>query len=113
MARVFTRRLVRQVPVDTSDGSGGRRRHWEERGALWAEVKMRSGALKQTEFGQTPRLQVRITTYLVPQEHETRPEVGQRLRDGARLFAIEAVHDGDGRYLTILASEVHGSEVGR
>ena len=36
-----------------------------------------------------------------------RPVPGQRLRDGARIFAIRAVaeRDGDGRYLTCFTQE--------
>ena len=39
--------------------------------------------------------------------HANRPEPGQRLRVGSRLFHIKAVHeaDFDGRFLTCLAEE--------
>jgi hypothetical protein len=81
-----------------------------EVGGLWAEVRMRSGALRATEFGDTPRLTLRITTHALPEGHEGRPVPGDRLRDGGRLYEVEAAHesDGRGRMLTVLAAEVMG-----
>ena len=54
MGQVYTRRLTLEVPVRTPDGGGGQVRGWEERGAIWADVRMRSGGLKHSEFGRTP-----------------------------------------------------------
>ncbi|MGB3406876.1 MAG: head-tail adaptor protein [Jannaschia sp.] len=113
MAKVFTRRLIHQVPIQIADGGGGYVETWEVRGAHWCEVRMRSGALKETEFGLTPRLQVRITTRGIPQSHEARPWPGHRMLDAARIFSVEAVQEADGedRYLTILATEVTSDQV--
>ncbi|MEL6587053.1 MAG: head-tail adaptor protein [Pseudomonadota bacterium] len=112
MGRVFTRRLVHQVAVRTPDGAGGHTRRWEERGAIWGDVRMRSGGLGQSDFGHSPRLRLRILTHFVPHGHPTRPEPGQRLRDGARIFAVEAVQETEGRakHLVVLASEIAASE---
>ncbi|CTQ50909.1 phage head closure protein [Jannaschia donghaensis] len=105
MGHVFRRRLTLQAPVRVSDGAGGQTLSWEDRGGLWAEVRMRSGSLRHGAFGRTPRLQVRLTTHSVPQGHPMRAEPGQRLRDGGQVYEIEAVHDADDRQLlTILAS---------
>lgn len=108
MRRDFTRRLIRQVEVRTPDGAGGYTNIWEERGALWADVDVRSGSLRVTELGEVPRLRVKITTHALPQDHEGRPVSGDRLRDGARLYEVEAVHEEDrrGRYLVCFANEV-------
>ncbi|MGB3555853.1 MAG: head-tail adaptor protein [Jannaschia sp.] len=113
MAKVFTRRLVHLIPVRTDDGAGGYTETWSERGAHWGEVRMRSGALKATDFGRTPRLQVRIQLREVPQDHPARPWPGHRLRDGARIFSVEAVQESDrrARYLTVLANEVPREEI--
>lgn len=111
MSRVFTRRLVLSVPEESADGSGGTRRDWTERGALWAEVRMRSGTLRATEFGRTPRLQVRIRTHELPDGHSMRPTTGDRLRDGARTFEVQAVHSSDRRVLAVLASEIPIAEL--
>lgn len=113
MAKVFTRRLILSGFDETPDGAGGTTRAWHERGALWAEVRMRSGALAATEFGRTPRLQVRITTHDLPEGHAMRPGLGDRLRDGARTFEVQAVHSGERRFLVMLCSEVPAAELDR
>ncbi|KJS41681.1 MAG: tail protein, partial [Roseovarius sp. BRH_c41] len=48
-----------------------------------------------------------ITVRAAPQGAASRPEAGQRLRDGARIFAILSVTeaDGAGRYLSLWAQE--------
>jgi hypothetical protein len=67
---------------------------------------MRSGGLKDTEFGRTPRLTLKITIHALPQDHPSRPWPGHRLVDGSRRYGVDAVHEGgDGRWLTVLASE--------
>lgn len=111
MPRVFTRRLVLSGLEETPDGAGGTRHAWLERGALWAEVRMRSGALAASEFGRTPRLQVRITTHELPEGHPMRPALGDRLRDGLRTFEVQAVHSGERRFLVVLANEVPAAEL--
>lgn len=112
MGRRFTRRLGHFSPVRTPDGAGGYVETWDEKGALWCEVRLRSGGLKATEFGITPRLQVRILTHAMPQTHEARPWPGHRLVDGQRSFVVDAVQEaeGAGRHLTILATEVQTGE---
>ncbi len=104
----FTRHLVLQVQEQAADGAGGFVRDWVPRGGLWGEVRMRSGALRHTEFGRTPRLQLRITTHDMAEAHPMRPVPGDRLVDGARVFEVEAVHDGDRQVLVILAAELPG-----
>lgn len=111
MAKVFTRRLVLSSVQRSPDGAGGTVDAWGERGALWAEVRMRSGALRQTEFGRTPRLQVRITTHDLPEGHPMRPMTGDRLRDGTRVYEVQAVHSGERRYIAVLASEIPATEM--
>lgn len=112
MMKVFTRRLVLQVSTEVPDGGGGFTRIWEDRTAIWGEVRMRSGKLSATEFGERPSLKVRIQTHFLPQGHASRPLPGQRLRDGGRVFVVEAVHDTEGRHalLTILATEIAPEE---
>lgn len=104
MSHVFTRRLTLEAPLRTPDGGGGQVLGWEERGGLWAEVRMRSGSLRHGAFGRMPRLAVRLKTHAVPEGHAMRPEPGHRLRDGGQIYEVEAVHAGDGRVLTVLAS---------
>ncbi|MEM7487738.1 MAG: head-tail adaptor protein [Pseudomonadota bacterium] len=110
MSRVFSRRLLLERAERQPDGAGGYARMWSVLGAIWAEVRMRSGDLRDTEFGETPRLKLRITTPAMPEGHAMRPRVGDRLRDGERLYEVSAVHesDGIGRTLVLLASEEVG-----
>lgn len=112
MARQFTRRLEHMVAVRSDDGGGGYSEEWQVRGALWCEVRMRSGDLRETEFGQTPRQKLRIVTRAVPQDHPARPWPGHRLRDGKRVYVVDAVHEGDaaGITLAILADEASEAE---
>lgn len=115
MSRVHGRRLALLAPERSGDGAGGILTEWRERGALWASVRMRSGGSRATEFGRAPRLGLRITTHLLPQGHPMRPVPGHRLRDGGRLYAVEAVHESGGRGggLAILATEVTSGEGAR
>ncbi|SFI38596.1 head-tail adaptor protein [Jannaschia pohangensis] len=110
MTRVNSRRLRLMGPVRTADGGGGFTETWVERGALWGEVLMRSGALPNSDFGQLPRLQVRINTVAMPEGHAMRPKVGDRLLDGSRSYEVEAVHEADRRMMTVLAREMLGAE---
>lgn len=107
MRRTFSRRLIHESPVEISDGAGGLVLSWQLRGGLWCEVRMRSGQLKATEFGHTPRLAVRIVTHAIPAGHESCPAPGDRLTDGGRRYIVDAVHESGagGRLMTILARE--------
>lgn len=113
MVRRFNRYLKLQAQTRRDDGAGGFVRVWEARGGLWAEVRMRSGDLRHTEFGRTPRLLLRITTPELAEAHPMRPLPGDRLLDGRRVFEVEAVHEGDRRVLVILAAELPGEEGAR
>lgn len=104
MGHVFTRRLTLEAPDRVPDGGGGHSMHWQVRGGLWAEVRMRSGVLRHAAFGRSERLQVRLRTHIVPEGHPMRPEPGHRLRDAGQVYEVQAVHSDDGRLLTILAS---------
>ncbi|WP_298433158.1 head-tail adaptor protein [uncultured Jannaschia sp.] len=103
----YTRRLEHLVPVRVPDGGGGILRSWDARGVIWGRIQMRSGGLKATEFGRAPRLGVKIRTHHLPQGHPARPEMGHRLRDGTRLYEVEAVHDGADDALVVMAAEIH------
>lgn len=111
MKRFYSRRLILERSEAVADGAGGFSRVWPEIGTLWGDVRMRSGDLRDTEFGQTPRLRLRVKTQAVPEGHEMRPRVGDRLRDGGRLYQISALHEGDplGRTLVLLVSEEVGA----
>jgi head-tail adaptor len=102
----LTRRLAHEAPVDLPDGAGGWTRGWTELGAHWAELRMRSGRLREREFGHQPQCNLRIVIHAVPEGHAARPWPGHRLIDGARRYVVEAVHEArDPRFLTVLARE--------
>lgn len=96
----MNRPLVLETPVETPDGAGGVTRGWQALGTLWAGV---SGSAREVDG--VPVASLKITLRATPFGAPTRPVAGQRLRDGTRLFRIQAVLDGD-RVLTCIAEEV-------
>ena len=63
------------------------------------------------DSGDLARMGFRITVRAAPQGAPSRPTPLQRFRDGARLFAIEAVTEADpeGRFLVCFAREEEGA----
>ncbi|WP_321832480.1 phage head closure protein [Thalassovita sp.] len=99
----LTRQLMLEDPLQVSDGAGGFTETWQALGTLWAEVAMRSGR----EAGGLSQARLKITLRAAPVGSSMRPRPDQRLREGARLYRIDAVHErpGSGRYLVCLAHE--------
>ncbi len=98
----LSKRVVLEKPVDTPDGFGGFVRSWVS-GAVFAAdiVPLRAG---EGEFGEG---RAALVTHRIVIRGRTDIASGDRLRLGARLFAVRAIHDAeeDGRYLTCLAQE--------
>lgn len=103
----LNRRLVLESPVRSPDGAGGFATAWTDQGALWAEVAMSPPRLSDGPGAAEARTPLRITLRGAPPGAPSRPVPGQRLRDGTRRFAIEAVQDLPplGQYLLVLARE--------
>lgn len=103
----LNRQMVLESVARNSDGAGGFVESWVALGELWAEVKPRSGGERDREDVGVSRLDVKVTVRAAPMGSSMRPEAGQRLREGARIFRILAVTEPDmaGRYLTCLARE--------
>ena len=103
----LTRRLVLERAVRAPDGAGGFGESWEEIGTLWAEVAPRTGRVRSGEAVSLSATGLRITVRAAPQGAPSRPQPGQRFREGARLFRIEAVAERDARarFLTCFATE--------
>ncbi len=103
----LNRALVLEVPVRVADGAGGFVESWQARGALWAEVSVRSGRERGQGGAPVASVYWRIVVRAAPAGSSMRPRPGQRFRDGARVFVIRAVaeRDRDGRYLTCFAEE--------
>ena len=70
-------------------------------------MEARSGREQGTGAGMISVVQWRITLRAAPLGDARRPRPGQRLRQGTRLFQIEAVAESDpsGRYLDCFARE--------
>lgn len=104
-------RLARQLTLEdrqrVPDGAGGYAEAWVPLGTLWAAVDARSGRAVAGPAGQQSRLGLRITVRAAAEGSPARPVPGQRLREGARVFAVHAV--GESRagalYLDLHAEE--------
>jgi len=108
MARVrLNRKLVLEAAERAPDGAGGWEESWTVLGTLWADIRARTGRDAGGEAANLSRTGYRITVRAAPHGADSRPRPGQRFRDGARIFAIEAVAEADaaGRYLTCFAEE--------
>lgn len=106
-APTLTRRLVLESVTRNADGAGGFVESWMPLGELWAELRPRSGGERDREDVGVSRLDVKVTVRAAPVGSSQRPEAGQRLREGSRIFRILAVTEPDlaGRFLTCLARE--------
>ena len=102
----LSRRLKLEAPIRTSDGSGGFSKGWFELGTLWAKVAPAGSRLVAQPGATETRLPLRVTVRAAPFGSPSRPEPGQRFRDGARVFPIASVaDDAAGRFLLCLAHE--------
>lgn len=103
----LNRALVLEGVVRTPDGAGGFTEVWTTLGTLWAEALPGSGSDVLGEERMLSAVPYRVTVRGAPFGAPSRPKAGQRLREGARLFLIQAVteRDPDGRFLTCFARE--------
>ena len=101
------RELVLESPDHVADGAGGFTQTWTALGSLWAEVKSGSGRTPRDDLGPVSQVSYRITVRAAPYGAPSRPKPNQRLRDGERIFVINAVADSDvhGAYLPCFATE--------
>lgn len=99
----LNRALILQKPEQVSDGMGGFSTSWLALGQIWAEVKASSGREVAGEERALGAVSYRITTRALP----ARPQPGQRLVEGGRVFAIRAVAERDqaGLYLVLWCQE--------
>ncbi|MCZ7675990.1 MAG: head-tail adaptor protein [Roseovarius sp.] len=103
----LNRRLVLERAVRVPDGAGGFAEAWAEVGTLWADIRARTGRERAGEAVGLSATGYRIVVRAAAHGAPSRPVPGQRLRAGARIFAIAAVAEADaeGRYLTCFATE--------
>jgi SPP1 family predicted phage head-tail adaptor len=98
----MTARLALEQAVPEPDGQGGAVLAWTEIAALWAKIEPVSSAVSERGGAE-----VGTITHRIWLRFRAGVSAGQRLRKGARLFAVKLVQDPDetGRYLTCLCEE--------
>ena len=103
----LARRLTLEAPVLAPDGAGGFARGWSALGTLFAEVERGAARVTAQPGGGESRRSLRITVRGAAPGAPSRPQPGQRFREGARLYPISAVSEADaqGRFLLCLAHE--------
>ncbi|MBS1303592.1 head-tail adaptor protein [Loktanella sp. SALINAS62] len=103
----LNRSLTLEAPQSTPDGAGGYVLTWSALGTLWADVRPGNGQTRAIGETTVSRVPLIITVRSAVVGSDARPVAGQRLRDGARLFAVLAVTERDpsGRFLTCHATE--------
>ncbi|WP_187429206.1 hypothetical protein ROLI_028650 [Roseobacter fucihabitans] len=103
----LNRELVLETPQTASDGSGGYVKTWQSLGTHWAQVTVRSGRETVQSGTAVSAISYKIIVRGAPFGTPSRPRPEQRFRDGAQVFAIQAVADtdADGRYVTCYATE--------
>jgi len=104
---VLNRRLLLEAPVRVPDGAGGFVQSWVVLGVLWGAVNAQTGREAAGQGAALSRLTLRIILRAAPKGAPSRPEAGQRLRDGSRIYALSAVAEADtaARYLICHATE--------
>ncbi|GAA6179035.1 MULTISPECIES: head-tail adaptor protein [unclassified Shimia] len=107
IAVTLSRQLVLERAVTAPDGAGGFTHSWEELGTVWAEMRARSGRERDGGDLSLSSAKYKITVRAAPVGTTARPTPDCRFREGARVFAIEAVTEADpqGRYLVCHAVE--------
>lgn len=103
----LSRALVLEQAERVPDGAGGFSTSWAALGTLWAEVLPGTGRDPAGEEVVLTSVSYRITVRAAPPGADSRPKPGQRLREGARVFAILAVTERDpgGRWLVCFCRE--------
>lgn len=103
----LSRSLTLEEATPVSDGAGGFSRIWVAIGTLWAEVLPGTGRETAGEEVVLSTVPYRITVRGAPQDAPSRPKVGQRFRDGSRIFTILAATERDevGAYLVCFVRE--------
>lgn len=106
-AVALTRALVLEAPLRQPDGQGGYSEIWGALGSVWAQVTPRTGRAAAGIELSLSLVSYRITVRAAPQDAPSRPQPGQRFREGNRLFQINAVTEAPAgaHYLDCFADE--------
>lgn len=103
----LTRRMILEAPLRMPDGAGGHATTWSPLGTLFADVKAGTGRQVTDLTAALSRMTCRVIVRAAPMGAPSRPQAGQRLRDGTRIYRIDAVapYDRGGLYLACFAIE--------
>lgn len=103
----LNRELVLETPVETPDGAGGTQSGWEELGRLWADLRPGTGRDVGGAAHVWSSAGYRILVRAAPVGSDARPVVGQRFREGERIWRIVSVTEDDrfGHYLRCFTKE--------
>lgn len=88
-ARPFILERREEMP----DGAGGFTEVWTALGTLWGEMAPLG---RVRSVGERVAMRTRLRVRAAPPGDAARPEPGQRLREGERVFVIEAVQEVKG-----------------
>lgn len=103
----FSRLLVLETKSSTPDGAGGVDNSWIEMGTLWADFNAGRGRGRETSLNDVSVVSSKVVIRSAQVGSSMRPHAGQRFREGARIYSIEAVseHDKQGLYLACWVRE--------
>ena len=103
----LTRPMVLETPVRAEDGAGGYVTSWTALGTLHTDVKTGTGRQTSGVVATLSKLTCRIVVRAARDGAPSRPKAGQRLREGNRVFRVDAVtaFDRGAHYLTCFAVE--------
>ena len=103
----LNRPMVLESAVRDADGAGGYTTTWTALGTLHTDVKSGTGRQSSGIVATLSKLTCRVIVRAAPEGAPSRPKPGQRLREGERIFRIDAVmpFDRGAHYLTCLAVE--------
>jgi head-tail adaptor len=103
----LSRKLVLEAVTRQPDNAGGYTETWVVLGEIWADIRAGIGRERNLSVATISAVPYRVITRSAPIGAASRPQPGQRFRDGDRMFRIEAVSDGDrhGLYLECFTKE--------
>lgn len=103
----LSRQMVLETQVRTPDGAGGHTTTWSALGTVFADVKAGTGRQVTDLTAAMSRMTCRVIVRAAPIGAPSRPQPGQRFREGSRIYRVDAVspYDRGGLYLACFAVE--------
>lgn len=98
----LNRKLVLEAKTRIADGAGGFQETWQDLGGLWGAISPGAGRMSSGFGGAMSQGKFDILVRGAPHGHSNRPEPGQRLRMGNRVFFIHAVTEREPRGMYLI-----------